>query len=135
MLEKNPIFIALKKIATDVFSVKQKIGATTELSTINKTVVGAINEIASRPTATSGITEEQARNIAKAEVSALVDGADTALDTFAEVGERLKSGESAATALLTEVSVVKTRLTTLETANSGFEELPKVIERILSTGA
>lgn len=135
MLENNPIFVAIKKIAIEVFGVKQKIGSTAELSTINKTVVGAINEIASRPTATGGITEEQARNIAKAEVSALVDGADTALDTFAEVGERLKSGESAATALLAEVSGLKTRLTTLETANSDFEELPKVIERILSTGA
>ena len=133
-LSSNPIYLSLKKIATEVFNVKNTMGDTSTLATTDKTLVGAINELANKPTATGGITEERAQAIVKAEFNKLTEGADAALDTFVEVGNRLKSGESAAQTLLSEVSGVKTRLNDLETANAEFAELPTIVGNILTKG-
>lgn len=135
-LTTNPIFISIKKVALAVFNLKSSMGNIDTLSTTNKTsIVAALNELAERPVATGGITEEAARTIAQSELSKLVDGADSALDTFREVGEKIKAGDSAAKTLLGEVGEVKTRLSSLEAVSASFDNLPVVIDRILTTGA
>jgi hypothetical protein len=69
--------------------------------------------------------KSEAQSYADQKISDLINGADAALDTLKELGDQLKSDESAASALTTQVNGISTRLTTAEanivTAQSGAD--------------
>ncbi|MDO5058596.1 MAG: hypothetical protein Q4D82_01485 [Neisseria sp.] len=137
----SEIIQSLKTIARRVFEIGSKQGDLNSLQTDNKTdFVAALNELHARPS--SGLTEERAREIARetaqgevsAEIGKLTEGANEALDTFKEIGDKLKLGDDAAAAVLEEIGRLKTRLTALEayTGIAEKDELNNTVTRLLN---
>ncbi|UNU74091.1 hypothetical protein LU293_04135 [Moraxella nasovis] len=104
---------AMKKVAIAVYNVKQKIGDTQNLSTNDKTLAGAINEVATK-------------------VHNITDGASSAFDTLKEIEDALQ-GSSATAEMLKQIGDIKNRLQALESHIDN--DILQTIETALTTGA
>ncbi|PVX40513.1 hypothetical protein C8D76_10386 [Pasteurella langaaensis DSM 22999] len=133
--------VLITKIGTDMKTLELLIGSLESLSTAAKTnLVLAINEIATRPVASGGaeITSDTSSETGALSAKAVTDAIDAAintavtqakndllggevssdLDTLRELGQALKDGSSAVSAITQKLTEQGTRLDTLEAALS-----------------
>lgn len=107
---------SLKKVAVAVFQLKNQQGELNELHTTNKTsLVNAINELASRPIAESGIDAQQVTQLIDTRFNALTNGASAAMDTLGEIETAINTGKDSVAAILSQISTLKTTLATQAT--------------------
>lgn len=125
----SPITQSIKTIAVAVHGTNAKIGKTSELQTINKTIVAAINELKS-----SSQNTEQINNLIDNKIALLTNGASDAFDTLKEIEDEIKKG-SVTGEMLTQIGELKRKVQALETYVGADDDILNVVQTALQTGA
>lgn len=110
---------SLKVIARKVYQLGQTLTTTQdEASTAKNDAAQALQRLEQlqqevQQLQSKGVDEETINRLIVTKFNTFTEGADTALDTFREIGDHIKAGDSAVAALLEEIALLKRKDTEL----------------------